>query len=177
MCIYEALEPQHLHLQHLHSIYSTHQGSQQHMHRIARPLLRTTLSISPKAASRPLLSALPAAISISIATKPQHQPSQRTMSTTADALRPSKAYPANCHCGKIAYTATLSPPLEAQEAIACNCSICARNGYVLAFTPGSSVEFQKGEGLAKVCVLPSIRAPGCRGEHAACGRMCWDDRR
>ncbi len=35
----------------------------------------------------------------------------------------------SCHCGKVAYR------LDAQlmEAMECNCSICRRNGYLLAF--------------------------------------------
>lgn len=35
----------------------------------------------------------------------------------------------SCHCGKIAYTLDAAPT----EAIECNCSICRRRGYLLAF--------------------------------------------
>jgi len=59
----------------------------------------------------------------------------------------SKAYKGSCHCGAVAFTATLSPPLEdgSHSVINCNCSICARNGYLFAFCPSSAVEFSSGE--------------------------------
>ncbi|KAF2498696.1 hypothetical protein BU16DRAFT_558748 [Lophium mytilinum] len=59
----------------------------------------------------------------------------------------SKTYKGSCHCGLVAFTATLSPPLDdpAQAAISCNCSICVRNAYLLAVCPSSSVEFSSGE--------------------------------
>ena len=37
----------------------------------------------------------------------------------------------SCHCGKIAY----STDVETSEAMACNCSICRRKGYLLVFVP------------------------------------------
>lgn len=36
----------------------------------------------------------------------------------------------SCHCGKIAYRLEEEPT----EAMECNCSICRRKGYLLAFT-------------------------------------------
>ena len=36
----------------------------------------------------------------------------------------------SCHCGKVAYTLDDEPT----EAMECNCSICRRKGYVLAFS-------------------------------------------
>jgi hypothetical protein len=36
----------------------------------------------------------------------------------------------SCHCGKIAYSLDETPT----EAMQCNCSICRRKGYVLAFS-------------------------------------------
>lgn len=36
----------------------------------------------------------------------------------------------SCHCGKIAYTLDAEPT----EAMECNCSICRRKGYLLAFS-------------------------------------------
>jgi hypothetical protein len=35
----------------------------------------------------------------------------------------------SCHCGAVRYTADIDPT----EALECNCSICRRNGYLLAF--------------------------------------------
>ena len=37
----------------------------------------------------------------------------------------------SCHCGKIAFTLDGDVPTEAME---CNCSICGRKGYLLAFS-------------------------------------------
>jgi hypothetical protein len=36
----------------------------------------------------------------------------------------------SCHCGKVAYRIDAEP----REAMACNCSICHRKGYLLFFT-------------------------------------------
>jgi hypothetical protein len=38
----------------------------------------------------------------------------------------------SCHCGKVAYALAADPPLKAMQ---CNCSICRRKGYLLAFFP------------------------------------------
>lgn len=40
-----------------------------------------------------------------------------------------KAYTGGCHCGRVRYEATTDPA----QAIACNCSICARHGLWLTF--------------------------------------------
>ena len=38
----------------------------------------------------------------------------------------------SCHCGDVSYTLQGDPPAEA---MACNCSICRRKGYLLHFAP------------------------------------------
>ena len=56
-----------------------------------------------------------------------------------------KTYAANCHCGAIQLSLTISPPLEAgHEVTKCNCSICVRNGYHLVYVPKADVTFEKG---------------------------------
>jgi hypothetical protein len=40
-----------------------------------------------------------------------------------------KAYSGGCHCGRVRYETTTDP----SQAIACNCSICARHGLWLTF--------------------------------------------
>ena len=40
----------------------------------------------------------------------------------------------SCHCGKVAYRLDFDPV----EAMECNCSICRRKGYLLAFAPGDA---------------------------------------
>ncbi len=37
----------------------------------------------------------------------------------------------SCHCGSVAFTVDA----DLTEGVACNCSICRRAGYVLAFVP------------------------------------------
>jgi hypothetical protein len=44
----------------------------------------------------------------------------------------------SCHCGKIAYE-TESEPTEAMQ---CNCSICRRKGYLLAFSTPDDFELK-----------------------------------
>lgn len=52
-----------------------------------------------------------------------------------------KAYSGSCHCGAVKYRATL----ELGGVISCNCSICSRKGYLLAFVDPDQFELQAGE--------------------------------
>lgn len=57
----------------------------------------------------------------------------------------SKAYAANCHCGLVTYTVTLSPPLEqGHTVVRCNCSVCTRLGYALVYPSRADVVFHTG---------------------------------
>jgi hypothetical protein len=53
-----------------------------------------------------------------------------------------KTYKASCHCGTIRYEVTFDPPTKS---IACNCSICSRAGWLLAFVPATSFRLISGE--------------------------------
>lgn len=53
-------------------------------------------------------------------------------------------YTANCHCGHLRYEVKLSPPIPEQAIVSCNCSICSRNGYLLAYAPRKNVRFLRG---------------------------------
>lgn len=68
---------------------------------------------------------------------------------------PTASYTASCHCGAFTYTVTTSPPLDAADAVIkqCNCSICAKNGYMFIYVPNERIVFEKG-GLEefKVCL-------------------------
>ncbi|XP_014555653.1 hypothetical protein COCVIDRAFT_38691 [Bipolaris victoriae FI3] len=59
---------------------------------------------------------------------------------------PTASYTASCHCGAFTYTVTTSPPLNASDAVIkqCNCSICARNGYMFIYVANERVVFEKG---------------------------------
>lgn len=59
--------------------------------------------------------------------------------TTSD----TDTYRANCHCGIVTYTCTI-PALPAQEITLCDCSICVKNGYLMAYTARQNVVFRSG---------------------------------
>lgn len=44
-----------------------------------------------------------------------------------------------CHCGAVAYRLDAEPPTEAME---CNCSMCRRKGYLLAFYPADKLTLE-----------------------------------
>lgn len=57
-------------------------------------------------------------------------------------------YKANCHCGAVRFTVRL-PDLRAEKINSCNCSICTKNGYLLAYPQASDVVFLAGEDILK----------------------------
>ena len=54
----------------------------------------------------------------------------------------TKTYEGSCHCGAVRFSITMAPPAKA---FACNCSICKRVGWLLAFAPEGSVRWISGE--------------------------------
>ena len=54
---------------------------------------------------------------------------------------PAKTYQGSCHCQAVRYEVTMPPPTQA---FACNCSICSRTGWLLAFVPASAVKMLSG---------------------------------
>jgi hypothetical protein len=53
-----------------------------------------------------------------------------------------KTYEGSCHCGAVRYEVTLEPP---SKAFACNCSMCLRAGWLLAFVPQTALRVVAGE--------------------------------
>jgi hypothetical protein len=53
----------------------------------------------------------------------------------------SKTYRGGCHCGKVRFEVELA----LGELAACNCSICSRRGWLLAFAPKSAFRLLEGE--------------------------------
>lgn len=51
-------------------------------------------------------------------------------------------YQGSCHCGAVKYEVTMVPPAQAY---ACNCSICSRAGWLLAFVGGDAFRLLCGE--------------------------------
>ena len=47
-----------------------------------------------------------------------------------------------CHCGAVRFEAALARPVEAQS---CNCSICARTGFIHVIVPASRFRILAGE--------------------------------
>jgi hypothetical protein len=56
---------------------------------------------------------------------------------------PNKTYRGSCHCGAVRYEVAMQPP---EKVYACNCSICSRTGWLLAFAPASDFRLLAGEG-------------------------------
>lgn len=42
-------------------------------------------------------------------------------------------YRGNCHCGAVKFNVTISPSFPQHLVLACNCSICTRNGYLFVY--------------------------------------------
>ncbi|MFO0696884.1 MAG: GFA family protein [Polyangiales bacterium] len=53
----------------------------------------------------------------------------------------TKTYTGGCHCGKVRF----SVDLDLATVYACNCSICSKMGWRLAFAPESAFRLEKGE--------------------------------
>ncbi|MBK9031306.1 MAG: GFA family protein [Myxococcales bacterium] len=53
----------------------------------------------------------------------------------------SSSYAGSCHCGAVRYTAEvdLTAPV-----VSCNCSICGRSGWLLAFVPSAQFHLEAG---------------------------------
>ena len=46
-----------------------------------------------------------------------------------------------CHCGAVRYEVEV----DIESLVACNCSICSKRGWLLAFGPESAFELKQGE--------------------------------
>jgi hypothetical protein len=53
-------------------------------------------------------------------------------------------YQGNCHCGAVSYDVEMETPAKAY---ACNCSICSRAGWLLAFAPRAGFTLRGEESL------------------------------
>jgi hypothetical protein len=60
-----------------------------------------------------------------------------------------KVYTASCHCGAVSYTVHLSPPLPEWKVVSCNCSICARTGYLLVYPSREQLHINSGDDVLK----------------------------
>jgi hypothetical protein len=64
-----------------------------------------------------------------------------TPSTTASTTH---SYTGGCHCGHNRFKVTFDKPLDCEESsvIVCNCSICSKNAYMLAFVDEVPSKFE-----------------------------------
>jgi hypothetical protein len=60
-----------------------------------------------------------------------------------NAMGDTKTYAGSCHCGAVRCEVTMAPP---EKVFACNCSICSRSGWLLAFVPEDGFRLVQGEG-------------------------------
>ena len=87
----------------------------------------------------------------------------------------TSVHAASCHCGAIQYTITISPPLSAQKAGSCNCTICTKNGYLFLYPRRQDVVVHKGEDALKSYQFgkKQLLHRFCGG----CGSSVWHDPR
>jgi hypothetical protein len=52
-----------------------------------------------------------------------------------------QTYKGSCHCGKVSYEVKA----ELEQVISCNCSICSRKGYLLAFVAPDKFTLRSGD--------------------------------
>jgi hypothetical protein len=60
------------------------------------------------------------------------------------ARMPETTYQGSCHCGAVRFQVRMARP---EKAYACNCSICARAGWLLAFVEGDAFKLVDGAAL------------------------------
>lgn len=83
-----------------------------------------------------------------------------------------KTYDGGCHCGNVRYKVTT----DLAKVIECNCSHCAKKGFLLTFVPESSFRFtaqepQLSEYLFNTKKLHHLFCPGCGVQSFARGNM------
>ncbi|KAL5401190.1 hypothetical protein PMIN03_011741, partial [Paraphaeosphaeria minitans] len=95
----------------------------------------------------------------------QHECSEHSETCPLRRFECHPTYDALCHCGTVQYKVTLSPPLEQQKIIECNCSICSRNGYLLVYPQREHVHVTSGQEALKTYTFGPKR-----NLHQFCGR-------
>ena len=57
-------------------------------------------------------------------------------------MEDTKTYSGGCHCGKVRFDVEMN----LSKVTACNCSICSKRGWLLAFAPAEHFALRSGEG-------------------------------
>jgi hypothetical protein len=66
---------------------------------------------------------------------------RRVFSKGAETMTEIKTYAGGCHCGKVRFEVQA----DLTRVIACNCSICSKVGWLLAFAPKAHFSLLSGE--------------------------------
>lgn len=97
-----------------------------------------------------------------------------------------QTYEGGCHCGKVRYEVTA----DVSNVYSCNCSICSKRGWLLAFVTPDKFNLLQGDGLTDyqfnkkqihhlfcpVCGVASFgRGNSPKGEMVAINVNCLDD--
>jgi hypothetical protein len=92
-----------------------------------------------------------------------------------------------CHCGAVRFEAALPADVEAQD---CNCSVCARNGYIHVIVPETRFRLLRGgesltdyrfnTGVARhlfcrICGIKSFYRPRSNPDGWSVNARCLDD--
>jgi hypothetical protein len=92
-----------------------------------------------------------------------------------------------CHCGAVRFEALLANVVEAQS---CNCSICAKTGFVHVIVPQSRFRLLQGEGMltdyrfntgtahhlfCRTCGVKSFYRPRSNPDGWSVNARCLDD--
>ena len=95
---------------------------------------------------------------------PNSADSSKEESFTSEEKSDKAWYNANCHCGKVKYR-VLSLPLDTQEVISCNCSLCTRDGLLHIYPLRKDFVLEQGKDALQ-WYKPGYNKP-C-GEHMFC---------
>ncbi|MFN3693117.1 MAG: GFA family protein [Candidatus Paceibacteria bacterium] len=95
-----------------------------------------------------------------------------------------KTYTGGCHCQKVRYEVDME---ELTKAMACNCSICSKRGWLLTFVPASSFRLLSGADEVTTyhfnnkkidhifCKTCGVAAYGSGGDMVSINVRCLDD--
>ncbi|KAL4867656.1 hypothetical protein BDV12DRAFT_171079 [Aspergillus spectabilis] len=69
------------------------------------------------------------------------------------------SYQGTCHCGNVKFSFTMPAPIEEQEVVKCNCSICTKNGYLMIYPKTSDTNFHHPGDAVQAYRFASKRYP------------------
>ena len=106
------------------------------------------------------------------------------MSTTPDAMNWKKG---GCHCGAVAFEVLVPDDIDVED---CNCSICAKTGYLHLIVPKERFRLLRGEDVlttyefnthtathmfCSICGIKSFYVPRSQPDGYSVNARCLDD--